>query len=58
MKLKRIHFLSPLRYWFNVLVKLADLSGARWRRLVPVAPQCDDRCFQKVEVQSLPDEAC
>ena len=26
------------------------------RRLAPVAPQCDNRCFQKVEAQSLPDE--
>ena len=24
--------------------------------LSPVAPHCDDRCFQKVEAQSLPDE--
>ena len=46
----------PLRYQFNVQVKLADLSGVLWRRLAPVAPQCDDRCFQKVKTQFLPDE--
>ena len=26
----RLNAVSPLRYWFNVQVMLADLSGALW----------------------------
>ena len=32
-----------------------ELDGDGFR-LAPVAPQCDNRCFQKVEAQSLPDK--
>ena len=47
MKLKLIQILSPLRYRFNVQVKLADLNGAWWLQLAPLARSAMTNVFRR-----------